>query len=107
MLKANSVVITKVMTMKVVDKLVESKFCVQLSPVLSVGDASAGLSRATSSLPLSSSIVILDGDGRRLCASVGLRLGHMILEERGNRRNRVFFKGTIPEVFQSRFLLDD
>jgi hypothetical protein len=38
----------------------------------------SALSMATSSELLSSSMVMPDGEGRRLCTSVALRLGHML-----------------------------
>ena len=73
--KAMSVVATKVNTMKVVERFVDMD--VDFLGALLLGVCSGGARRATSSLLLSSSIVMLDGDGLRRCSSTGFFLGHM------------------------------
>ena len=75
--KANRVVITNVMTIKLIVRLI-ARMLRQLSPLLLEESVSANFRRATSSLLLSSSMVMHDGDGLRLCASSVYRLGRMV-----------------------------
>jgi len=78
--------------MNVADRLDDS---IDSAQVVLLEGVSA-LSRATSSELFSSSIVMPDGEGRRLRASVVLRLGHILLRFWSEKERTQDYSGGLP-----------